>query len=267
MDRLSRLLVSFLIFAGLPMRTSADELSSGPKAMARPPGDSATDDSSRQSRWPCRLGVPRPIAPKILELWTASPTFQRQCARLAEGNITVAVGLSPLLSPDCAGQHRGCWSAKAAVFSVSTTLRDDMHLEEDLPHELEHVMEQIEARNLARDSVGGRGAWPSGTDAYDGTRPPGRHPRSERGAGRSTFGLVAAGARSCGDSAPFALNPARSCLSAAPARRGRAARRLFRARRKMAGRVRRLGHADRTVAGMGPRRGWCVRPTGAARPR
>jgi len=56
------------------------------------------------------------------------------------------------------------------VFFVSTTLRDDMHVEEDLPHELEHVMEQIEARNLARDSAAGRGAWPSGPQAYETQR-------------------------------------------------------------------------------------------------
>ena len=40
------------------------------------------------------------------------------------------------------------------MFFVSTTLRDDIHLEEDLPHELEHAIEQIEARNLVVDAAG-----------------------------------------------------------------------------------------------------------------
>ena len=169
MDRPSRLLVSFLIFAGLPVPTSADELLSRPKAMARSPGDAATDASSRQSGWPCRLGVPRAIRPKILELWTASPTFQRQCARLAEANITVALGLSPLLTPRFRAVSR-ILRRNGQVFFVSTTLRDDMDVEEDLPHELEHVMEQIEGRDLARDSAAGRGAWPCGTGTYETER-------------------------------------------------------------------------------------------------
>ena len=106
---------------------------------------------------------------KILELWTASPTFQRQCIRLAEANITVAVGLSPLLRPGLRATSK-ILMRDGRVFFVSTTLRDDLHVEEDLPHELEHVMEQIEARNLARDSEAGRGAWPSGPHAYETER-------------------------------------------------------------------------------------------------
>ena len=106
---------------------------------------------------------------KVLELWTASPTFRHQCARLAEANITVAVGLSPLLRPGLRAVSK-ILRRNGRVFFVSTTLRDDMHVEETLPHELEHVMEQIEARDLARDSAAGRGVWPSGTHAYETER-------------------------------------------------------------------------------------------------
>ena len=169
MDGLSVLVVSFLILNGLPMRTSADEQGAKPKAMAPSPGNAVTDGSSRASEWPCRLGVPRAIRPKILELWAASPTFQRQCTRLAGARITVAVGLSPLLRPGPRAASR-ILRRNGQVFFVSTTLRDDLHVEEDLPHELEHVMEQIEARNLARDSAAGRGAWPSGPHAYETER-------------------------------------------------------------------------------------------------
>jgi len=168
-DGLSVLVVSFLILNGLPMRTSADEQGAKPKAMAPSPGNAVTDGSSRASEWPCRLGVPKSIRPKILELWTASPTFQRQCTRLAGARITVAVGLSPLLRPGPRAASR-ILRRNGQVFFVSTTLRDDLHVEEDLPHELEHVMEQIEARNLALDSAAGRGAWPSGPHAYETER-------------------------------------------------------------------------------------------------
>src|SRR5688572_5365696 len=159
------------MLTGLPMWTNADAggMPSRPKAVAPSPGDAATDGSSRQSEWPCRIGVPRATTLKILALWTASPTFQRQCIRLAGANITVAVGLSPLLRPGLRATSR-ILRREGQVFFVSTTLRDDMHLEEDLPHELEHVMEQIEARDLARVSAAGRGAWPSGPHAYETER-------------------------------------------------------------------------------------------------
>ena len=169
MDGLSVLVVSFLMLNGLPTRTSADEQGPRPKAMAPSPGDAAPAASSRPSEWPCRLGVPRAMTPKILELWTASPTFQRQCTRLAGARITVAVGLSPLLRPGPRAASR-ILGRNGQVFFVSTTLRDDMDVEEDLPHELEHVMEQIEGRDLARDSAAGRGAWRCGTDTYETER-------------------------------------------------------------------------------------------------
>jgi hypothetical protein len=88
---------------------------------------------------------------------------------LAEANITVAVGLSPLLTPRVRALSR-ILKRNGQVFFVSTTLRDDMDVEEDLPHELEHVMEQIEGRDLARDSAAGRGAWPCGTGTYETER-------------------------------------------------------------------------------------------------
>ena len=169
MDRLSGLLVAFLMLTDLPMLENANEILPRPKGMAPSLGDAATDGSSRQSEWPCQLGVPRAMTLKILELWTASPTFQRQCIRLAEANITVAVGLSPLLRPGLRATSK-ILMRHGRVFFVSTTLRDDLHVEEDLPHELEHVMEQIEACNLARDSGAGRGAWPSGPHAYETER-------------------------------------------------------------------------------------------------
>ena len=109
---------------------------------------------------------PSGLRPRILELWTASPTFRRQCTRLAEAAITVAVGLSPLLRPHLRATSK-ILTRNQQVFFVSTTLRDDLHVEEDLPHELEHVMEQIEARNLALDAARGRDAWLSGNHTYE----------------------------------------------------------------------------------------------------
>lgn len=169
MDGLSGLLVSFLVLTGLPTWMSAEELSSTPNAMTQSVGDPTTEGASGQTEWPCRLGAPRAMKSKVLELWTTSPTFQHQCARLAEANITVAVGLSPMLRPGLLAVSK-ILRRNGRVFFVSTTLRDDLRVEEALPHELEHVMEQIEARDIARDSAAGRGVWPSGIHAYETER-------------------------------------------------------------------------------------------------
>src|SRR4029453_3853774 len=103
-----------------------------------------------QREWPCRLGAPPALLPKILELWLASPTFQRQCTRLTEAKVTISVMTSPRLSPNLRAAAR-ILTRNRRVFFVATALRDDVHVDEDLPHELEHVIEQIEARDLAID--------------------------------------------------------------------------------------------------------------------
>ncbi len=169
MGRVSALLFASLVLSALPVRTSAEERLTKPAPTTASPGEPATDGLSGQFEWPCRLGTPREMRRRILELWTVSPTFRGQCLRLAEANITVAVGFSALLRPGLRAASK-ILRRNGRVFFVSTTLRDDIHLEEDLPHELEHAIEQIEARNLAVDAAGGRGAWSSGTGAYETER-------------------------------------------------------------------------------------------------
>ena len=265
MDGMSGLVVSFLIFNGLPIRTSADGQWSRPKTMAPSPGDAATDGSSRPSEWPCRLGVPRTIRPKILELWAASPTFQRQCTRLAGAKITVAVGLSPLLRPGSRAVSR-ILRRNGHVFFVSTTLRDDMHVEEDLPHELEHVMEQSRPGTLPATARRGAGR---GLRAPTPTRP--NAPVWRASAQRTKCKTLEVRAR-CSRCSPVPCS-----------RRNRSGSLVPQSRPQRGGQGACSGcfvrgvkwppvsddpaTPTRTVAGLGTRRRWRIRPVGAARPR
>jgi hypothetical protein len=119
--------------------------------------------------WPCMLGVPSSLVPAVRELWEASPTFRGQCRQLADANITVAVGLSPLL-PSSIRAVSKILRREGHVFFVSTTLRDDVHVDEDLPHELEHAIEQLEGRDLQADAAAGRAAWSSTAHGFETRR-------------------------------------------------------------------------------------------------
>ncbi|AMY07816.1 hypothetical protein LuPra_00997 [Luteitalea pratensis] len=165
----SLLLLIILMSAGVQARPCGDvpKLALGTTAIA---GISASGARMPgKSEWPCRLGVPRPIIPRVQELWMASRTFRQQCIRLAESDVTIAVGFSLMLPPNLRAASK-ILKRDGRVFYVSTTLRDDQYIEEDLPHELEHAIEQIEGRDLATDAAAGRGAWPSALHGYETVR-------------------------------------------------------------------------------------------------
>ena len=170
MDGLSGLVFSFLILNGLPMRTSADEQWSRPKAddpIAWRCGDGRLVQAGRVAVPTWSAKSDRAEDSRALDGITDLPAPVHSAGRRPRSRWLW--GCPPLLRPGLRAASR-ILRRNGQVFFVSTTLRDDMHLEEDLPHELEHVMEQIEARNLARDSAAGRGAWPSGPDAYETER-------------------------------------------------------------------------------------------------
>jgi len=120
---------------------------------------------------PCRIGVPKRLMPTIQELWKSSPTFRRQCVRIGEADVIVGlrVGLAP---------HRARWAQAISkivrngnrVVYASVALRDDHSVGETLPHELEHVLEQIEGYNLALEAASGRATWIPSLGAYETER-------------------------------------------------------------------------------------------------
>ncbi len=178
-----------VLFAGVQAQPCGQEPRSRPgnepvAGLETPKGATAGQDE-----WPCRLGLPRNMVPRIAELWVASPTFRRQCTRLADANVTVSLVFSPLVPPGLRAASK-ILRKNGRVFFMSTTLRDEVHLEEYLPHELEHAIEQIEGRDLRADAAAGRGTWATNVHGYETVRAraAGRRVREEVQAARRQSG-------------------------------------------------------------------------------
>ena len=149
------LLLMLLIQAPSPAPDAA-----GPAAPAGTPDDRP---------WPCRLGVPRPLRAGVEELWQSSPTFRRQCVRIAEADVTIALAVAPARTRN-ARALSSIYRRDGRVFYVSVMLKHEMFVPEDVPHELEHVLEQIEGQNLDAEVRAGRAIWLSSIRAYETDR-------------------------------------------------------------------------------------------------
>jgi hypothetical protein len=113
-------------------------------------------------RPPAGLHVPGPLQPLLQQMWRTSPTFRRQCARLAETAVALRVHIG--LLPRGTGPVRALsrievrdGAVHADVYLESALYRAD----ELLAHEIEHVLEQIDGVNLrALASTGVQGIEP-----------------------------------------------------------------------------------------------------------
>jgi hypothetical protein len=89
-----------------------------------------------------------PAVKRLVEqLWLASPTFRRQCARLRQGPATVAISLD-------FPRHKVNANAESEI-SRGPGLHASIHLRaadasvvEHLAHEIEHVLEQLDGVDL-----------------------------------------------------------------------------------------------------------------------
>ena len=95
---------------------------------------------------PSNLEIPDTMKPMVARMWSASPTFRRQCARLTEASLTVTVGLG--LRKGIAGVNAvtEIQVRSGAPHAVQTSLRAAEP--EYLAHEIEHVLEHIDGVNL-----------------------------------------------------------------------------------------------------------------------
>jgi hypothetical protein len=144
----------------LLLLTQAPSLSSETPAPAAAPAERP---------WPCTLGVPRELRAGVDELWQSSPTFRRQCVRIAEADVTIALQVAPARTRT-ARALSSINRREGRVFYVSVALKDARFISEDLPHELEHVLEQIEGQNLAAEVRAGRAIWIDSMRAYETDR-------------------------------------------------------------------------------------------------
>jgi hypothetical protein len=103
-----------------------------------------------ESAIPANLIAPEAVRPLVSTMWRQSPTFRRQCARLAE-NPAVVVTIELVAG----SRHR---RAMTRVQRHDTGLRAAVQIElrkptlyvEHIAHELEHVLEYLDGTDLPR---------------------------------------------------------------------------------------------------------------------
>jgi hypothetical protein len=94
------------------------------------------------------LEVPDSLRPIVERMWRTSPTFRRQCTRLAEVSLRIMVRLDPHLDLTKANAVTTIDVRESLVRSVSTRLGS--LTPEHLAHEIEHVLEQLDGIDIRR---------------------------------------------------------------------------------------------------------------------
>ena len=107
---------------------------------------------SNDPAFPPNLTVPDVMRPLVTAMWRRSPTFRRQCARLAENpGVIVRVEMTRRTGHASALSHvrRHAGGIEAAL--EIEWRRPDLYVEH-LAHELEHVLEHVDDVDVARFS-------------------------------------------------------------------------------------------------------------------
>ena len=175
-----------LAIAGLTSRAQASEREEAPisAALAFP---EAPSSPATYAGLPANLAVPSTMAPLLREMLILSPSFRRQCTRIAQARqLRVEITLRQPRSCEVRAASTilhdtsGTWTATVEVF-----IGHD--LTQMLPHELEHVIEQIDGVDLPRLAQQGLdGVRRSGGELYETARAvaAGKRVASEVAAGR-----------------------------------------------------------------------------------
>ena len=99
------------------------------------------------------FAVSKGLGPLVRRMWEASPTFRRQCARLAEAVVTIVVELDPKMDRDKMNAFTRIDMVHGLVRAATTQLR--VWEPEYLAHEIEHVLEHVDGVDLRRSVRGG----------------------------------------------------------------------------------------------------------------
>ena len=108
--------------------------------------------------WPCRLVVEEPLLSAIQDAWRRSPTLQQQCRRLADARAVVRLewGKSDSYTQAATRIGRDSGGVIVAIVSVPPVAKAI----ELVAHEMEHVIERVEGRDLPREARRrGSGVW------------------------------------------------------------------------------------------------------------
>jgi len=130
---------AFLLSMALTNGTAAGQ-AFGPSAHA----------AGSPSLLPNNLVLPGITRPLVLSMWTLSPTFRRQCARLAE-HPEVLVRID-LLVPVHNGRASALVERGEGSYRVSVEIdvKKTALYVEHIAHELEHVLEAVDGTDLPR---------------------------------------------------------------------------------------------------------------------
>ena len=125
---------------------------------------------SRESPIPTNLMVPEIVRPLVTSMYRRSPTFRRQCARLAEHQevivrIELEIGVRYGHARSRLERDQGGLNAV-----VQIELRAPALYVEFIAHELEHVLEQLDGMDLGRLARQGLDGVVDGEGAYETAR-------------------------------------------------------------------------------------------------
>jgi len=113
-----------------------------------------------QSRPPSNLRVDALIQPVVDRMWQVSPTFRRQCRRLAaERNLQVTVSRDDQPTRASFANARTALTFQGDVpLAAQVYLKPSTNTPELIAHELEHILEQLDGVDL-KAQVGNGGVW------------------------------------------------------------------------------------------------------------
>lgn len=121
-------------------------------------------------RCPENLEVHPVLQPFVDSMWERSPTFRRQCRRLAaERDVRVRLLLDDLLGRPLSFKASSRVSRHGAGLSADIHVGPSPEAIEHIAHELEHVVEQLDGVDLQARAAS-EAAWKSGDSSYETRR-------------------------------------------------------------------------------------------------
>ncbi len=114
------------------------------------PSSSGAIAPALDSRLPPNLVVPSMVRPLVTSMWRLSPTFRRQCARLAEHSEILPTSSSVLGSSNGRANALVEWRHGGHYFAVYIEVNKPALYVEHIAHELEHVLEAVDGTDLPR---------------------------------------------------------------------------------------------------------------------
>src|SRR6476660_1767180 len=122
-------------------------------------------------RPPANLHVDLAFQVVVERMWQASPTFRRQCRRLAdEPSVLVTVSREdPSAGPSLANAWTALTFRGNILVAARIYIKGFSNGAELIAHELEHVLEQLDGVDL-RAQAGAGAAWKNGKASFETRR-------------------------------------------------------------------------------------------------